>query len=696
MTEAIRPSRVRSLLDARSVAIVGASSDPGKITGRPLAYMLARGYQGELYPVNPMREEVQGKKSYPSIAAIGRPVDLAIVGTPAAQVEGVVREGIAAGVKAFVVFSSGFAETGEEGRVLQERLRVLAREHGVAILGPNCLGVANAATGLIASFTTALEESALKTGHFAFVSQSGALGAYWLDIVLRSGLGFSHWVTTGNECDLAAGEVIDHLVDDPDTSVIGLYLEDIRDTAGFRRALQRAAAAGKPVIAIKSGRSQAGALAAASHTGALAGDDSLYDACLAQHGALRVDSLSAMIDTARLFLYGSVPAGPRLAVLSVSGGAGVLIADEAEALGLSVPQFAQTTLDALRPVLPSFAQPSNPVDLTGNVVQNTASIGQALTAVAADPNVDAIVLFVGLMHSIAHAFTDALATARQSFRQPVVVVWMGALPASVAVLEAAQLPVYADIPQAIRALAAAARIGRLQAAAQAAALPIQEPALPAASPGRTLSEWDGKQLLRAQDAVALPQGILVAAGAPVPAQPMEWPVVAKLQSAELLHKSDAGGVVLRIGSDAALADAVERLRAVGERLQIPVQGVLVERMVPFDHELLLGLRRDARFGPVLTLARGGVEVELDADAVSRLLPLDAAQVEAMLRGLRSARLFDGFRGRPAVDLPALAARVARLCGWFLQQPGLAEVEINPLAVRGGDAWALDALVSRLG
>lgn len=695
MTEATRRSGARSLLEARSVAIVGASADPGKITGRPLAYMLSRGYRGALYPVNPTRDEIQGTRSYPSIAAIGQPVDLAIVGTAAAQVEGVVRDGIAAGVKAFVIFSSGFAETGEPGRELQARLQSLARDQGVAILGPNCLGVANARTGLIASFTTALEETPLKAGGFAFVSQSGALGAYWLDIVLRSGLGFSHWITTGNECDVGAAEAIDYLVDDTDTRVIGVYVEDIRDTVAFRRALQRAAAAGKPVIAIKSGRSQAGAQAAASHTGALAGDDSLYAACLAQGGALRVDSLTDMMDVARLFLFDSVPAGTRLAVMSVSGGAGVLIADEAEAQGLTLPAFSKATVAALRPVLPSFSQPANPVDLTGNVVQNTASIGQAFAAVGADPNVDAVVLFVGLMHSIAHAFTETLAAARRTIRQPVVVVWIGALQKTVETIEAARLPVFGDIPQAIRAVGAALRMRRLQEQARTA-LPPAAMAVPRAGVPTPITEWDGKQLLRAQQAVQVPQGTLVTADAPLPPLPEGTRVAAKLQSAQLLHKSDAGGVVLRIGSPHELAQAIERLRGVGEHLGLPVQGVLVETMVPFDHELLLGLRRAPRFGPVLTIARGGVEVELDADAVTRLLPLGAREVEAMLRSLRSARLLEGFRGRPAADLPRLAERIAGLCGWFLEQADLAEVEINPLAVRGGEAWALDALVTRIG
>lgn len=688
-------SRLSSVLNARSVAIVGASADPAKITGRPLAYMLARGYAGKLYPVNPSRTEVQGLQSYPSLGAIGEPVDLAIIGTGAAQVESVIAEGIAAGVKAFVVFSSGFAETGDEGRALQRRLTALAHKNSVAILGPNCLGLANSATGLIASFTTALEETPLKRGGFAFVSQSGALGAYWLDIVLRSGLGFSQWITTGNECDIDAAEAIDCLVDDPDTRVIGLYMEDIHDTHAFRRALQRAAAASKPVIAIKSGRSQAGAQAAASHTGALAGADALYDACLLQYGALRVDSLSAMIDVARLFLFDSVPLGPRLAVMSVSGGAGVLIADDAEALQLDVPAFADTTLLALAPVLPSFTRAANPLDLTGNVVQNTASISLALQAVADDPGIDAIVLFVGMMHSIASAFTDALAATRKRIHRPIVVIWIGAMESTVATLEAARIPVFPDIPQAMLALAAAIRAGALQRAALTAGVPSKRPASAAAT-HRALTEWDGKQLLRSQQAIALPAGVLVPA-ATTPGlltESLRYPVAAKLQASALTHKSDVGGVVLHIDSDEALVDAVGRLNAVGSKMRIDLQGVLVEQMIPFDHELLLGLRRDARFGEVLTIARGGVEVELDADAITRLLPLDATQVEAMLRGIRSARLLAGFRGRPAADIPAVARCIAHLCDWFLANEELEEVEINPLAVRGGNIWALDALVTQ--
>lgn len=689
--------RLASVLDAQSVAIVGASADGSKISGRPLAYMLASGYQGKLFPVNPSRTEVQGLPCYPSLSAIGQPVDLAIIGTASAHVEGIVLEGVTAGVKAFVVFSSGFAELSEEGRRMQERLGALAREHGVTIVGPNCLGVANSHTGLIASFTTAVESSKLRAGRFSFVSQSGALGAYWLDIVLRSGIGAGQWITTGNECDVDAAEAIDFLASDPGTEVIGLYIEDIRRPDAFRHALQRAARAGKPVITIKSGRSQAGAAAAASHTGALAGDDALYDACLQQYGALRVDSLTEMMDAARIFLHGATPLGPKLAVMSVSGGAGVLIADACESLGLELPALSASTVDALTPVLPAFVHPANPLDITGNVLQNTAMIGASFRALGADPGIDGIVLFIGMMHSIADVFVRELSEARREITCPIIVVWIGAMESSIRALEEKDIPVFLDIPQAMRAIAQSLQVRDRQRAAIAVKLPPPNDE-PRRAAGRPISEWDGKQLLRHCPVIALPRGQLVASVADVRVSPdgviegLSYPLVAKLQSPDLLHKSDAGAVILPIRDADALRSAIIRLQAIGQQLDIDTQGVLVEEMIPFDHELLLGLRMDERFGATLTLARGGVEAELWPDVVSRLLPLSAHDVEVMLRGLRIGRLLEGFRGRPAADIPALAARVAQLCAWFVQQP-LKELEINPLAVRGDQAWALDALVT---
>ncbi|MGE4369387.1 MAG: acetate--CoA ligase family protein [Burkholderiaceae bacterium] len=680
------------ILDARSVAILGASDTPMKISGRPLAYMLARGYAGKIFAVNPTRTSVQGLPGYPSIAAIGQPVDLAIVATAAEHVEGLVRQGIEHGVKSFVVFSSGFAELGDEGRAMQNRLQQLARTHGVAILGPNCLGAINSRNGLIASFTTALESTPMAAGNFSFASQSGALGAYWLDIVLRSGLGFSRWITTGNECDVDIAQAILHLVNDEHTHVIGVYIEDIRHPALFRHALQQAAQAGKPVIAIKAGRSQAGAAAAASHTGALVDNDVLYDACLTQYGAIRVDSLTEMMDMARLLIHQATPNGRRLGVMSVSGGAGVLIADASEPLGLSLPAPSAATREALRAVLPPFVHPANPLDITGNVLQDTGLISRAMETLTKAREVDAIVLFIGMMHSIADAFVDALTRARQAVDCPIIVIWVGAMESSIRQLESHGIPVFLDIPQAITAIARGcdARERRHDVALLPA---LQTRQVMPVALGTPLSEWDSKQRLQTQHAVLLPAATLITpqSVSALPDLPA-FPVVAKLQSDQLLHKSDAGGIVLSLKDQASVEMAVRNLLNKGESLGIPVQGVLVEAMVPFEHELLLGLQRHSRFGPALTLARGGIEAELDPDTVTRLLPLTENDIVAMLQGLRCARLLQGFRGRPGVDLRAVAGGIAGLCNWFLEQD-IAELEINPLAIGQSHTWALDALIT---
>lgn len=691
-------SRLAPILEARSVAIVGASADPQKVSGRPLAYMLARGFKGKLFPVNPARNIVQGLKSYPSLASIGEPVDLAIIGTPAAQVEEIVREGIEAGIRGFVIFSSGFSELDEAGAELQRRLTALADTHGVSILGPNCLGAVNSQTGLAATFTTALEENTFLYGGFAFVSQSGALGAYWMDICLRSGLGFSKWITTGNECDVDAAAAIDYLADDPDTKVIGVYIEDIRHGHAFRLALMKAAAKGKPVIAIKSGRSAAGVAAAASHTGALAGDDALYDACLTQYGALRVDSLTRMIDIARLYLYGAVPAGNRLAVMSVSGGAGVMIADEAEEWGLTLPPLSAETAMKLRQCLPSFVHPANPLDLTGNVVQNSRHISLALEAVASEPGTDGIVLFVGLMHSIAAAFTDALATVRKKTSKPIVVVWIGAKEETVSVLEQARICVFRDIPPAIAALGQSVQLSALrQKALGQLSLSVGRQAT--VSPAQTAvawSEWDSKQALRKAGITSIPEGLLLPleAAEANPPTPASWPTVAKLQSDTLLHKSDVGGVILNIKDAEGLKSAVAQLCEVAREHGIVAQGALVEPMLPYDHELLVGLRRDTRFGESLTLGRGGVNVELEADVATALLPLSEQHVKDLLRSLRGARRFEGFRGGKPLNFDVAAKAIVELYNVFSAHPEFAEIEINPLVVSEERAWILDAIVRR--
>lgn len=689
------------VLNARSIAVVGASNDPMKITGRPIAYMLREGFTGALYPVNPHRSEVQGLRSYASLAEISGPIDLALVGTDANGVEAAVRDGIACGIRAFVVFSSGFAETGQRGVEMQERLTRLAQEHDAVILGPNCLGAISSSSGVIASFSSAIEDSPLVHGAYALVSQSGAMGSYWLDSVNRPGLGFSQWITTGNECSITTAQAIDFLVDDSNTRVIGLYLEDVRDVAPFRRALDNAAAAGKPVICIKAGRSQAGASAAASHTGALAGQDVLFDACLVQHGALRVDSLTEMNDVARLCLSGRHLSGRNLGVVSVSGGAAVMLADAADAAGLQIPSFQEATEAALRQCLPSYATARNPLDVTAALAQIPNLLYDTVHAVAHDPRVDVVVVFLGLLPGLADGFAASLVQAQEETATPIVVVWMGAKPSVEGILGAASIPLYADIPRAIASLSAFAHINELHLATtrRRRGMSYHSGDALAHEASIGLSEWESKQRLVGQTEVRLPASLFIAmsdatsAAASERELPFSYPVVAKLQSRDLPHKSDVGGVILDIRDARALGLALAELPSIAESQGIFAQGVLIEEMVPCDQELVLGLRRDARFGPVLMVGRGGTAVELEPDLVTRLLPLDAEEIQGMLGQLRSAALLSGFRGRQSVDIPRIAAVIQRLCAWFLERSSLLELEINPLIVKGQDLWALDALAT---
>ena len=684
--------KIRRLMAATRVAVVGASNDPTKLTGRPIAYMLRRGFKGEIIPVNPTRSEVQGLKAYPSLAAIEQPVDLAIVGTAAAQVEQVLEEGVKSSVKSFVVLSSGFSEHDSEGARRQSRLTELARQHNIGVVGPNCLGVINAETGLIASFTTAMEENVLTAGGFGFAGQSGALGAYWLDLVLQARLGVSRWITTGNECDIDVAASLGMLVDDPLTKVIGVYVEDIKDGPAFRNALRDAARAKKPVFLIKAGRSLVGAAAAASHTGAIAGEDRVYQACFDQFGAVRVASITEMIDAAKLVLHGAVPADGRIGVLSVSGGAGVMLADAIESVGLGFPAFRSETAKALSATLPSYSKPHNPVDLTANVLANTEMFRKTLAVISGAVELDACILFIGLMHSISKVLTESILAARAGSNRSFIVVWIGARSENVARLDAAGIPVYADIPQAVTALAQACRATRGQY--KAASLADAPPLPPPAKNSVQLTEWKSKAKLREIGGISLPASAMVqstdeVAGALVG---LRAPYVAKLQSPNMPHKSEHGGVILNLPDTGAVAEAVATLLARGHDAKIECDGVLIEQMVGFDVELIAGFRRDAVFGETLMVGRGGVEVELSPDVALGLLPLSADELVALLRSLRSARLFDGFRGRPPVEVAAIARVLAGIGEWFLANSTFNEIEINPLVARGTDVIALDALI----
>ncbi len=684
----------------QSVAIVGATENIIRIGGRPLDYMLRYKFPGRIYPVHPKLAKVQGVTAYRTLSDIPDNVELCIVAVSAALTESVVREGIANGIRAFIVFGSGYAELNQAGADAQQQLAALCQENGALLLGPNCIGCADSHSRLIASFSTAMETSTLKQGRFGFVTQSGALGSYCLAMLDRQGLGFSKFIATGNEAGVDLAQGIAWLAEDEATDVIGVYIEGIKDIAAFRDAALQAARAGKPVIAIKAGRSAVGAEAAASHTGSLAGEDVNYQAFFDQFGIVRVNSLSEMIDTARLAIKQPKPSGRRVGIVTISGGAGVLLADELADRGLETSDFSASTKEKLRAVLPSFIHPANPLDHTAAVAGDPQLFDDVINIVGHSDDHDSVIVFSGLLDSIAEKLVASLKTAFSGSPKQVGVVWLGASAYVLNELDKAGIPVFADIPQAASAFENIAFATEQQQ--RLCQRPDRQWPVPAANRAveintRTLTEHHAAQRVQSLCDIAFPKQSLISK--PVTqtevesrASELQYPLAAKLQSRDMTHRSDLGGVLLNLNSTADVQEAIDSLFALADSLQISCQGVLLQEMHSVSYELIVGIRKDELFGPLLVVGRGGIDVELRPDVQIAALPLSAQEIKAQLLKLDSAELFNGHRGRAVVDLDALAQSLATLTNGYLKDNNLVELELNPLAVTvTGEIIALDAL-----
>jgi len=709
-------SGLRALLAPRAIAVLGASDDPVKIGGRPLAFLLRYQYAGKVYPVNPSRKTVQGLPAFASIADVPAPVDLAVVVLPAAAVEPALEAAAAHGVRAAIVFSSGFAEVGRAGREAQARLTALARRTGLRIVGPNCQGIAHLPTRLMTTFASGFLDEPLCIGPIAMVSQSGAMAGMLYELARTQGLGLNYWVSTGNEADVQAADILAAVVADGETRVACCYLEDVKDAARFREALARAHQHRVPVFVLKSGRSAQGQRAAASHTGSLAGEDAVYDAVFRDWGALRAADPADLLRLPQAFLR-YAEAGPRVAILSNSGGLGVLSVDLCVDLGLIPAEFSAETTAGLRAALPDFAAPQNPVDLTAQILTDPGMLMRVLPLLEADPGVDMIVFQVALFGAATDVGRFARDVGRVAASTGKVVAMSCPQPHVVARFREAGVLAFDDSTVALRSLACLAEVTRRRprwrarlAAAAVAPAPtppaaprptISSPpgAAPRVSAEGFLSEWESRRRLEpfglplvASRLSADPDAAAAAADA------LGYPVVVKICSPDLPHKSDAGGVALGLGDGAAVREASRRiLDTVAARApRARLEGLLVQRQVKGELELALGVKRDPVFGPVVLVAAGGVLIETLRDFRLLLPPIDTEAAEEALRALRIAALWDGVRGRPPLDLAAAAELLVRLgeAARSLAAAGVTEMDLNPVSVgtRGAGATILDALL----
>ena len=697
-------SSLSRLFDPQGIAIVGASATPGKIGAMPVTLLRQHGYEGRIVPVNPRADAIQGLPAAPALDALDEDIDLAILAVPAAHAAQALERARPGQLGAAVVFTSGFSETGASGAAQQERLCTIARERGIRLLGPNCLGFMNVRRKVYATFSPAPANGIVPAGGIGMVSQSGAFGAYAYSMARERGLGLSHWISTGNEADIDVADCIEWLAHDADTRVIMAYMEGCRDGAKLRRALAAARAAGKPVVVTKIGRTQAGAQAAASHTAALAGDDAVYDALFRQYGALRARSIEDFFNLGyALDTWKRPPAGKRLGIFTISGGVGALMADEAQDAGLALPEPAAAAQARLLERVP-FASARNPVDVTGQAVSEPGLLLTTADDILADGRYDALAVFLaaaGSSEALWPAF-EAFAREMQA-RHPGVPLAISALfpPARRRELERLGCLVFPDPSAAIRTIGAVASLAdRADADARAIA-----PAAPPDDAPPLLDAYNEVQamaLLRHAGLAATPCTLAADAGAAVrAAAALDGPVALKVVSPDIVHKSDVGGVKLNVlGEDAlrrAYADIMDAARRHCPEARI--DGVLVAPMAPKGVECIAGVHCDPVFGPVVMFGLGGVFVEVLKDVSFRLAPFGRGEALAMIREIKGYALLQGARGAPPCDIDALADALAALSRFaHARRADVNAVEINPLLALpdGQGALALDAVVIRSG
>jgi acetyltransferase len=686
-------SKLNSIFYPKSVAVVGASTRPGTVGNDIFRNLLYAEFNGSVYPVNPKASSILGVHCYASLQDIPAEIDMAVLIVPAAGMLGVVDQAIAKGVKALVVISAGFKEQGAEGAKLEQQLRDKVRAAGIPLIGPNCLGVIN--TDPTVRMNAAFGRKMPAPGNLAFLSQSGALCTSVLDYAEERQMGFSKFISFGNKADVNEIDLLEYLANDEKTSVIAMYLEDVTNGRRFIETVRKIFwETHKPMLCLKSGRTPEGAKAVSSHTGSLAGSDSVYDALLIQSGVQRVDTIAELFDYAAIYTTQPLPRGGRVAIITNAGGPGIMATDAAVRYGLKLAEISPETKEKLRASLPATASLRNPIDVIGDARSDRYKA--AVRTVLEDDNVD-----MGVVILTPQSMTDIEETAAvvpeavKGINKPVVCSFMGAkdVAPGVAILRAGGVPNYPFPEDAVRSLAAAERLVTLHE------IPRREPAqfndlnverakklIGEALNGDTqryLTQADARPLLECYGLPLLKSAVVKSADeAARVVESFGTAVVMKVMSADVVHKYDAGGVILNVrGGDEARATYDKIHRNVLQHVpKAKIEGILVEQMAGKGVEVILGASRDARFGPLMMFGLGGTLVEVLKDVSFRLPPMWRISAERMVHQIRSFTVLNGFRGNPPSDIDAIVDTLLRLSAMVCNHPEIAELDINPLIV----------------
>lgn len=693
---------MRELFEPRSIAIVGAAREPNKVGHVILKNLIDSGFEGPLYPVNPKAERILEKPCFPTLSDIGQPIDLAVIVTPARFVADVLDEAGRIGIKAAIIISAGFREVGREGIEMERRLAAIAKQHDIRVIGPNCLGVINTHHRMNATFTSNFP----RTGPIAISSQSGAICSVLLDWAAGTNIGFSKFVSVGNKMDVEESYMLEYLRHDDQTKVIGMYIEGVNKGKQFMDQAAETTKV-KPIIALKAGRTSTGAKAASSHTGALSGSDMIYDTVLRQSGVIRVRTIEEMFDLLSIFANMPMPKDNRVAIVTNAGGLGVMAADALADHNLTLASFSAETVEKLKAHLPTAAAFYNPVDVVGDADAERYEF--AIRAIVEDENVSSV---IALMAPTDLVDVASVARTISSFAgkadKPIVTSFVGGedLEEAISILRASGIPNFDTPDQAAFSIGAMLRYqahNQRRSSGEVfkvdADLSLVREVLGAVrEQGRLqLSEGEGKRILRAYGLNVPEEGLAHSPDEAVGiARRIGYPVVMKVESPDIAHKTDVGGVAVDIKSDEEAAQQYQLIisRSRGKMPNARVDGVSVQKMLK-GREVIVGMVRDEQFGPVVTFGLGGIFVEIMKDVAQMVAPFGRAEAAQLVRSIMAYPILTGARGRRPADIKALEDTILTLAQIAMDFPEISELEVNPVIVGddGQGVGAVDALVT---
>ncbi len=679
------PHPLESLFRPKSIAVVGASSNPNKLGYVLLKNVIDYGFKGDLYPINPSGGEIIGYQVKPSLSDIGEPVDLVLISIPGPAVPAVIREAGETGCRNAVVLSSGFGEMGGEGGSAQEAIEEVCKTTGLRVLGPNCMGVYNNTDDLNGTYFWKLPRI---KGNVSFISQSGAFGGVMFNEIRAQDMGVSKFFSIGNQVDITHADLLEALAEDEDTGVIGLFIEGVKDGSRFLEALSKVTV-DRPVVAFKGGKTDAGLRAAASHTGSMAGSYDVYLAALEDVGVIIAEESEEFFDALMVLSRQKAPQGNRVAIMTISGGPCVVSGDVCERLGIEVPPLSDELQQQVLELTPPFAAPSNPVDMTPQM--NPDNYEACVDLVVGQENIDGVIaLNVGLDQP---KFAEAFVKAADKYDKPITCFTIDT-PEITKILKAANVPIYPTPERAVHAYHALVRFAdrnksdkfthKLEINSASGILKdyltgTKDDVVPEAVSKKILEEYGIP--------VVDEQVVKIYSSTVRAAQDIGYPLALKVHSTQVTHKTDADGVILNLKDETELREAWEKLNQ-----KFPANDYLLQRMVPAGIELIIGAKRDAAFGPVVAVGLGGVYVEIFEDIALGVCPVTRQQAKRMISSLKSRKILEGYRGQPGMNLDALVTTIQHVSDFMLANPEVIELDINPMIAYNEHLVAVDALI----